>query len=44
MNAVNENVIKWAEKLDGRRYGNELSRDEEKELKDRLSFSAKATI
>lgn len=34
MNAVNENVIKWAEKLDGRRYGNELSRDEEKELKD----------
>lgn len=31
---MNENVKKWAEKLDGRKYGNELTRDEEKKLKD----------
>lgn len=31
---MNENVKKWAEKLDGRKYGNELTKDEEKELKD----------
>ncbi len=30
---MNDNVKKWAEKLDGRRYGDMLSRDEEKKLK-----------
>lgn len=34
MNAVNENVKKWAEKLDGRKCGSELTRLEEMELKD----------
>lgn len=33
MNAANENVKKWAEMLDGRRYGDELAESEEKELK-----------
>lgn len=32
MNAVNENVKKWAEKLGGREYGSELTEIEEKEL------------
>lgn len=30
---MNENVKKWAEKLDGREYGSELTEIEEKELK-----------
>lgn len=30
---MNENVKKWAEKLDGRKYGSELTEIEEKELK-----------
>lgn len=33
MNTANENVKKWAEKLDGRKYGNELTELEEKKLK-----------
>lgn len=32
MNTANENVKKWAEKLDGREYGSELTEIEEKEL------------
>lgn len=33
MNTANENVKKWAEKLDGREYGSELTDIEKKELK-----------